>query len=104
MTNRHTNAPAPHAVRTVAFFAITSLLLSGCARLSAVKDPKPRLLDDAQIVEVKEDPETLRRIEAYSRFATGIHYELEDDPKSAANEFLQAALSDIQNEDLVLDV
>jgi tetratricopeptide (TPR) repeat protein len=104
MTNRDTNARASLALRSIAFLAITSLLLSGCARLSASRAPKPRTLDDLRIVEVKEDPETTRRIEAYSRFATGIHYELEDDPKSAANEFLQAALADIKNEDLVLDV
>jgi tetratricopeptide (TPR) repeat protein len=106
MMTRRTNTRASLALRNLAFFTIAALLFSGCARLSLSTNraPKPRTLDDVRIVEVKEDPETLRRIEAYSRFATGIHYELEDDPKSAANEFLQAALADIKNEDLVLDV
>jgi hypothetical protein len=92
------------AVRNIALSAIATVLLGGCARLSASKVPKPRTLADMRIVEVNEDSETQRRIEAYSRFATGIHFELEDDPKAAASEFLQAAQADIKNEELVLDV
>jgi tetratricopeptide (TPR) repeat protein len=76
------------------------LFCTGCARLQKNQAP----IAEVKIVPVKEDAETQKRIEAFSRFATGIHYELNDKPKSATEEFLQAALADVDNEDLVIDV
>jgi tetratricopeptide (TPR) repeat protein len=77
------------------------LLLSGCARLEKAKAPA---ISETKILAVKEDAETLRRIDALAQFATGVHHELNDEAKEANERFLKAALSDLQNEALVLDV
>lgn len=66
-------------------------------------DKKP-VLSETKVVPIKEDPETLQRIDALTQFATGIHYELNDDSKEANERFLKAALADLGNEGLVLDV
>ena len=83
---------------------LAALLLSGCTRLSTQRAAKVPNIPDTRIVEFKEDPETLQRIEAFARFATGVHHELNENSKAATDEFLQAALADLKNEDLVLDV
>ena len=77
------------------------LLLSGCARLEKTKAPT---LAETKIVAVKEDAETARRIDALAQFATGIHHELNDETREANERFLKAALADLENETLVLDV
>jgi tetratricopeptide (TPR) repeat protein len=59
---------------------------------------------EEKIIPIKEDPETLRRIDALAQFATGIHHELNDESKEANERFLKAALADLENETLVLDV
>ena len=82
-------------------------LLSGCTRLEKSKAPavsEAKVLAEAKVVTVKEDAETLRRIDALAQFATGIHHELNDETKEANERFLKAALADVENEQLVLDV
>jgi tetratricopeptide (TPR) repeat protein len=76
-----------------------ALLASGCAHLQ-----KPPVISETKIIPVKEDAETLQRIDALAHFATGIHHELNDESKEANDQFVQAAFSDLKNEDLVLDV
>ena len=83
---------------------LATVVLSGCARLSTERAAKIPNIPDTRIVEIKEDPETLQRIEAFARFATGVHHDLNENSKAATDEFLQAALADLKNEDLVLDV
>jgi tetratricopeptide (TPR) repeat protein len=71
----------------------------GCARLE-----KSPAISETKIIPVQEDAETLRRIDALAQFATGIHHELNDESKEANERFLKAALADLGNETLVLDV
>jgi tetratricopeptide (TPR) repeat protein len=104
MMTRRTITSASVAARSIALLVLSALLFSGCARLSARKAAKTPPLSETRIVEVTEDPETTRRIEAFSRFAAGVHHELTDNPTAATDEYLKAALHDLQNEELVLDV
>ena len=104
MMIRRIKASAAPGARNFALLALSVVFLTGCARLTALRSPKPEPLAETRIVPLKEDAETTKRIEAYARFAAGVHFEMTDDPKAAAGEFLQAALADLQNEDLVLDV
>lgn len=90
---------APYAFGRISALAALVFALSGCARFQ-----KSPAITETKIVPIQEDAETIQRIEAFSRFAAGIHYELTDKPKAATDEFLQAALADPKNEDLVLDV
>ena len=104
MMNRHTNARAWAIAPSLLFSIVGSVLLTGCASVSPSRTAKPPLSTELRIVEVKEDSETEQRIEAFSRFAAGVHHELTDNPSAATTEFLQAASADLKNEELVLDV
>ncbi|MGZ8920233.1 MAG: tetratricopeptide repeat protein, partial [Limisphaerales bacterium] len=101
---RHFNARGSLDFFRFLILTLAAVVLSGCARLSNQRTAKVPQIADTRIVEVKEDAETLMRIEAFSRFAAGVHHELTDNSKAATDEFLQAALADLKNEDLVLDV
>jgi tetratricopeptide (TPR) repeat protein len=108
MINRRTNPRDSMTTRSFALLLIALLVLgpTGCARFTSQKSkntPAP-IIDDARVVHVTEDAETAQRIEAFSRFATGVHYDLSDNPAAANDQYLQAALSDLTNEELILDV
>ena len=95
------------AVRKPVSVALLILLCTGCAGLQKqplIGDVAEAKVGEARIVNVPDDPETERRIDALARFATGLHYELNEEPEEANKQFLQAALADIDNEELVLDV
>lgn len=105
MMTCRTNFCASVAARATTLAALVSLLFSGCARMSPQRAAKPpQMLDGVRIVHLTEDAETERRIEALSRFATGVHHELNDNPSAATDEYLKAAQADIHNEELVMDV
>ena len=109
MMTRRTTASALLAARCITFFTLASLVFSGCARLSkqnptTTKVARANTPSEVRIVTVKEDAETQKRIEAFSRFAAGVHHELNENPTAATDEFLLAAQADIKNEELVLDV
>jgi tetratricopeptide (TPR) repeat protein len=80
-------------------FIFIALIAAGCARLE-----KAPPVSETKIVPIKEDPETLQRIDALAQFATGIHHELNNESKEANERFLKAALADLGNETLLLDV
>src|SRR5687768_6989578 len=104
MMTRRFNAGGSLPVSKILLLILAVAAFNGCARLSKDRTAKVPNIPDTRVVEVKEDAETLQRIEAFSRFAVGVHHELNDNSKAATDEFLQAALSDLKNEDLVLDV
>jgi tetratricopeptide (TPR) repeat protein len=87
------------AQRLTALVGCISLLATGCARLSPAK-----ARSELNILPAPESPEVDQRVEALSRFAAGIHLELNESPQKATEQYLQAALVDIKNEELVLDV
>ena len=87
----------------VTICALAAFIWSGCASFSSRKAAKITI-PETRVVQVKEDAETQRRIEALSRFAAGVHYEITDDQKSATEQYYQAALADLKNEELVIDV
>jgi tetratricopeptide (TPR) repeat protein len=49
-------------------------------------------------------PETEQRVQALAHFATGVSNDLNNEGKEATDEFLEAALEDLDQEDLVVDV
>src|SRR5688572_27367998 len=84
-----------------AVLGVSLLVVAGCARLPK----KQAALDtETRIVPVKEDAETQKRIEAFAHFATGLSHDLNDKPNEATSEFLQSALADPGNQELVMDV
>lgn len=89
--------------RIVAICALAAFVLSGCASFSSRRASKITI-PETRVVQVKEDAETQQRIEALSRFAAGVHYEITDDQKAATEQYYQAALADLKNEELVIDV
>jgi tetratricopeptide (TPR) repeat protein len=107
MMTRRNNPRASLAARSIALTAVLAILsFTGCARFTAFKSkskPAP-IIDDARIVHFTEDAESQKRIEAFSRFAAGVHFDLTENPKAATDEYLKAALVDATNEELVLDV
>ena len=90
------------------------LLLAGCAA------PAPKNHADASLKpsaarpagnnftnvarEILSPEELDRRAEAHARYAAAIIHELNEEPELAADELYQAALNDLGNESLVLDV
>ena len=74
------------------------LFLSGCASLH-------KKVETAKWGEAEPlPPKTENKIEALAHFATGVSNELNNDPSDATDEFLEAALRDLDQEDLVVDV
>ena len=87
-------------------------MLAGCASPSQQKADATR---QANLAPSKADstnsgpavlsPEEIeRRAEAHARYAAAIIHELNEEPQLAADELYQAALNDLGNESLVLDV
>ncbi len=99
-----------HLICTVA--ALGGLLFAGCASPSK-KEPRAPAQADAGPAKPEPtngsplilSPEELdRRAEAHARYASAIIHELNEEPELAADELYQAALNDLENESLVLDV
>ena len=100
-----------HSIWTV--IALGGLLLAGCAVPS--KKQRPASSDAAGLPPAEAGPtnnspavltpgELESRAEAHARYAAAIIHELNEEPEQAADELYQAALNDLGNESLVLDV
>jgi len=81
------------------FAVLLGSLLSGCAHTE-----KRQPISDLQPMSPKEDPQLEQRVDALAHYATGVSAELNSNSAGATDEFLQAALADIQEENLVLEV
>src|SRR5688500_7787177 len=92
--------------------ALGGLLLAGCAspskkeaRAPAHAALQPASAESTHTSAALLSPEDLdRRAEAHARYAAAIIHELNEEPEAAADELYQAALNDLGNESLVLDV
>jgi tetratricopeptide (TPR) repeat protein len=80
---------------------------------AGIPDAKPAADDDAQSPDTPTNEFPFNSVasdsgkdtaEAHAHYATGIIYELDDQPELALQEYFQAALKDIDNEPLILDV
>jgi tetratricopeptide (TPR) repeat protein len=89
----------------VSVLLLGGLLLAGCTSPRATA-PKAAL--KAPAAEPAQSPlsaeEVERRSEAHAHYATAIIHELNEEPERAADELFKAALKDLGNETLVLDV
>jgi tetratricopeptide (TPR) repeat protein len=91
------------SLRTLALTTIAGLLLAGCASQPG-KEPKARATKPADESDLLADKATDERIEAYARFASGIVFEMREQPEQALEEFYKAASADPSNESLALEV
>src|SRR5688572_23224734 len=85
---------------------VAGALWAGCSR----SNTPARSGDASQTVEhAKEDlgrmPDAVeRRTAAHARYATGVILDLNEDPEGAVEEYNKAALADVRDEELVLEV
>src|SRR6185503_1318080 len=81
----------------IALSILTLFLCTGCAstaKRSANEWPPGEPLP----------PETEQKVQALAHFATGVSNDLNNEPREATDEFLQAAAEDLDEEELVTDV
>ncbi len=74
--------------------------LAGCATGARRTDAAAKAAEG----NFKPNPALDSRVEAYSRFATGISYDMNEEPAQALEEFYKSALANPANEPLVLEV
>ncbi len=95
----------PLCLHLIALVAAT-VLWAGCAgskdlsRTGVASQAVERAEEDTQRL-----PESIeRRTEAHARYATGVILDLNEDPEGAVEEYYKAALADVRDEELVLEV
>jgi tetratricopeptide (TPR) repeat protein len=94
-----------------AVVALGGLLLAGCSSAPGPDKQATRPghfqaanSESATNTSILSPEELDRRAEAHARYAAAIIHELNEEPELAADELYQAALNDLGNESLVLDV
>jgi tetratricopeptide (TPR) repeat protein len=92
-----------HGWQAWALSAAVALLAAGCASPPR-KEPEARKAKPAADADLLADKAADERIEAYARFASGIVFEMRDQPEQALEEFYKAANADPSNESLALEV
>jgi len=85
-----------------------SLVLAGVIAFAGCKTaPKGAAsaepTEDSTRTEDNSPEASEKRVEAHARYASGVLYDVNDEPEKAATEFYQAALTDPADEDLVLE-
>jgi len=85
-------------------WAISSLLLAGCATPPRFAHPQADATPVASIGGEDSDTSDEKLIQAHAHYAQALIYELEEKPDKALDEYYQAALNDPANEELVLEV
>lgn len=86
--------------RAAVLSAALGILAGGCAHTGKVPVKSSEILP----LSPKEQAQLEQRVDGLAHYATGISAELNNRPNDATGEFLQAALADIKEESLVLDV
>ncbi|HYE33045.1 MAG TPA: tetratricopeptide repeat protein [Methylomirabilota bacterium] len=77
-----------------------AMVLAGCAS----KPPAPSAKKAARAPALETPEDTERRIAAYAHYATGLHYDLNNQPTAALEEYIQAAQANPGYEPLALEV
>lgn len=87
---------------------IAILLLTGCGATAFKRGTPPRLAAPSSVESSKEwdtSPQAVeRRVEAHARYAAGVVLDVNDNPEGAVEEYYRAALADVKDEGLVLEV
>jgi tetratricopeptide (TPR) repeat protein len=96
----------PLCLHIVGFLAAL-MIMAGCSTTPGSRTAGARHVSPKSNTEEGEDrsPEALeRRTEAHARYATGVVLDLNDNPEAAVEEYFKAALADVWDEQLVLEV
>jgi tetratricopeptide (TPR) repeat protein len=83
------------------------MIMAGCSSTPVSRSGAGKQTSAKSNPEGEEDrsPEALeRRTEAHARYATGVVLDLNDNPEAAVEEYFKAALADVRDEQLVLEV
>lgn len=89
----------------VVVLAISSMLVGGCRTpQSTQRRTSPAENSEAPKIGAELDPGSERAADAHAHYAAGVVHELDDEPEAALQEYYQAALSDPDNEALILQV
>src|SRR5215471_19231318 len=84
---------------------LAAMLLVGCGSLNSHQHKKAT--DDAGFapaVEAMPEKPSGKLAQAHAHFAAGVIHDMNEETEAALEEFYKAALNDIENEDLVLEV
>jgi tetratricopeptide (TPR) repeat protein len=83
---------------------IGGLFLAGCS--STPRSVAARKgADSREAISEDRSPEAMeRRVEAHARYAAGVVLDLNDNPEEAVEEYFKAAMADVRDEQLVLEV
>ena len=83
---------------------VAAALWAGCASSKKASPVASQTIEEAE-EDLGRLPEAVeRRAEAHARYATGVILDLNEDPEGAVEEYNKAALSDVRDEELVLEV
>src|SRR6058998_491638 len=84
---------------------ISCVFLAGCTSADRINAGKKSAASKDAISGEDRSPEAVeRRVEAHARYAAGVVLDLNDNPEEAVEEYFKAAMADVRDEQLVLDV
>ena len=86
---------------------VAACFLAGCSTVPSQRTIAKKSKATNSSAEADEDrsPEAIeRRTEAHARYAAGVVLDLNDNPEAAVEEYFKAALADVRDEQLVLEV
>src|SRR5687767_5731543 len=87
-----------------------ALLISACSsaptsqRIATAKQSSTDFKSNAVPPEDRSPEAIERRTEAHARYAAGVVLDLNDNPEAAVDEYFKAAMADVRDEQLVLEV
>jgi len=84
---------------------VAAALWAGCANSRTASRQASVGPKKAEAADPERSPEAIeRRVEAHARYATGVVLDVNEDPEAAIDEYYKAAMADVGDEGLVLDV
>ncbi|HMJ66365.1 MAG TPA: tetratricopeptide repeat protein [Candidatus Binatia bacterium] len=84
---------------------VAGLILAGCASTSKQKGLLAKNTKEAAADAEDRSPAAVeRRVEAHARYATGVVLDLNDESEEAVDEYFKAAMADVRDEQLALEV
>ena len=94
----------PSCLHLVAVLA-AGLILAGCTSASKPRNLLAKNTKEAAAEAEDRSPAAVeRRVEAHARYATGVVLDLNDESEEAVDEYFKAAMADVRDEQLVLEV
>ena len=86
---------------------VAACFLAGCSAVPSQRTiaNKSKAISSSADADEDRSPEAIeRRTEAHARYAAGVVLDLNDNPEAAVEEYFKAALADVRDEQLVLEV